>query len=122
MKTPRGWSDEQLTAGLTKAIPLFRQERMEEPLEAYLGFFEEYQGAVEDFLKTNVDLARLDSTINEILGDKKLQEAFRYLAAENAIALFDLFLHHRDPFDRLLMARALSQDMPIVTCDERVRL
>lgn len=80
MKTPPDWSDEQLAAGLTKAVGLFRQARMEEPLEAYLGFFEEYQGAVEDLLETSVDLAQLDTTINEILGDKKLQEAFRYLA------------------------------------------
>lgn len=80
MKVPPDWSDEQLNAGLTKAIGLFRQERMEEPLEAYLGFFDTYQGTVEDLLETSVDLARLDSTIDQVLGDKKLLEAFRYLA------------------------------------------
>lgn len=80
MRTPPDWSAEQLSAGLTKAIALFRQERMEEPLEAYLGFFDEYQGTVEDLLETSVDLAQLDTTIEPILTDKKLLEAFRYLA------------------------------------------
>lgn len=80
MKTPPDWLDEQLSAGLTKAISIFRQERMEEPLEAYLGFFDEYQGAVEDLLETSVDLAQLDTTIDQVLADKKLLEVFRYLA------------------------------------------
>jgi hypothetical protein len=80
MKTPPDWSNEQLTAGLTKAVSIFRQERMEEPLEAYLGFFDEYQGTVEDLLETSVDLAQLDTTIDQVLADKKLLEAFRYLA------------------------------------------
>lgn len=80
MKTPPDWSDEELTAGLTKAISIFRQERTEEPLEAYLGFFDEYQGVVEDLLETSVDLSLLDTTVNDILADKKLFEAFRYLA------------------------------------------
>jgi PIN domain nuclease of toxin-antitoxin system len=26
--------------------------------------------------------------------------------------------HHRDPFDRLLVAQALEEDLPIVSCDE----
>ncbi|MFZ0270971.1 MAG: XamI family restriction endonuclease [Acidobacteriaceae bacterium] len=80
MKNPPDWSEEQLRSGLTKAIALFREERMDEPLEAYGNFFEEYQGAFEDLLETSVDLAQLDTTITKILTDKKLLEAFRYLA------------------------------------------
>jgi hypothetical protein len=80
MKAPPDWSDEQLKSGLSKAVGIFRQERMEEPLEAYLGFFDEYLGTVEDLLETSVDLAQLDTTIGQVLADKKLLEAFRYLA------------------------------------------
>jgi PIN domain nuclease of toxin-antitoxin system len=29
-------------------------------------------------------------------------------------------MHHRDPFDRLLAAQALSEDLPIVTGDRRM--
>jgi hypothetical protein len=89
MRTPPDWSEEQLSVGRSKAIGLFRQERMEEPLEAYLGFFDEYQGTVEDLLKTSVDLTHLDAKLKEILLDRKLLEAFRYLAGP-PISLDDL--------------------------------
>ena len=38
--------------------------------------------------------------------------------AEHAYRLFSLPLHHRDPFDRVLIAQALAEDIPIVTPDE----
>ncbi len=28
--------------------------------------------------------------------------------------------HHRDPFDRLLIAQALQEGVPIITCDEKM--
>lgn len=78
IEVPR-WTEEQLTNGLVKAQALFRQERMEEPLEAYLEAFEQYQSAVEDLLETSVDLAQLDQHSLDILTNAKLLEAFRYL-------------------------------------------
>jgi PIN domain nuclease of toxin-antitoxin system len=36
-------------------------------------------------------------------------------------ALIDLPLHHRDPFDRLLVAQALVEDIPIVSSDPSLR-
>jgi len=35
--------------------------------------------------------------------------------------LIPLPFHHRDPFDRLLVATAQTEDMTIVTCDENIR-
>jgi PIN domain nuclease of toxin-antitoxin system len=29
----------------------------------------------------------------------------------------DMSMHHRDPFDRMLIAQALDQHLPIVTAD-----
>lgn len=78
IEVPR-WTEEQLTNGLVKAQALFRQERMEEPLEAYLEAFEQYQGAVEDLLETSVDLAELDQHSLDILTNAELLNAFRYL-------------------------------------------
>lgn len=52
---------------------------MQEPLEAYLEAFDDYQAAVEDLLETTVDLSELDGTALQILTDEKLLEAFRYL-------------------------------------------
>jgi len=32
--------------------------------------------------------------------------------------LIDLPFHHRDPFDRLLIAQAIAEQIPLVSCDE----
>lgn len=39
-------------------------------------------------------------------------------AKEHAMKMFEVGAHHGDPFDRQLIAQALAEDMPIVTCDE----
>jgi PIN domain nuclease of toxin-antitoxin system len=41
------------------------------------------------------------------------------VAAEHAWGVRDLPPHHRDPFDRLLVAQALSERMAIVSADPR---
>lgn len=38
----------------------------------------------------------------------------------HVVRLAALPLHHRDPFDRMLVAQALAEDMPIVTADRLV--
>ena len=42
--------------------------------------------------------------------------------ADHAFHLFDLPLHHGDPFDRQLIAQALSEKIPVVTSDEKFSL
>lgn len=37
---------------------------------------------------------------------------------EHAIKMFEVGGHHGDPFDKQLIAQALAEDIPIVTCDE----
>lgn len=39
------------------------------------------------------------------------------MQAEHALAVADLPLHHRDPFDRLLVAVAQMERLPILTAD-----
>ena len=39
--------------------------------------------------------------------------------AEHAFRLFDLPLHHRDPFDRQIIAQALVEEIPVVTPDRK---
>lgn len=60
MIDPPQWTKEQLEADRMKAISLFRNERMEEPLEDYLEAFDLYKGYVEEVLETTVDLLQLD--------------------------------------------------------------
>ncbi len=41
---------------------------------------------------------------------------------EHAFSLFGLPSHHRDPFDRQLIAQALVEEIPVVTPDEMFSL
>ena len=43
-------------------------------------------------------------------------------ATPHALRLFKLPLHHSDPFDRMLIAQALAEDIPVITSDEKFRL
>ncbi len=42
--------------------------------------------------------------------------------AEHALRLYDLPLHHGDPFDRQIIAQALSEKLPVVTPDQKFGL
>lgn len=42
------------------------------------------------------------------------------LDADHGLAVADLPLHHRDPFDRLLVAQARAEHLTIVTADRRI--
>jgi len=80
MIDPPRWSRDQLTDGLQKAQIIFRLERMEEPLEAYLQAFAHYEQSVKTLLQTSENLSALDQHLNKILTDAELLKAFRYLA------------------------------------------
>ena len=43
------------------------------------------------------------------------------LSAEHGLAVASLPLHHRDPFDRLLIAQARQEGLTLVTADTRIR-
>lgn len=42
--------------------------------------------------------------------------------ADHAFRIFELPAHHRDPFDRQIIAQAFSEDIPIVTSDDKFSL
>ena len=81
MIEPPIWTQEKLEFDRAKASAAFTKERLEEPLEDYLEAFDQYQGYVEELLETTVDLTDLDTPALDVLGDPRLLEAFRYLAA-----------------------------------------
>jgi PIN domain nuclease of toxin-antitoxin system len=43
------------------------------------------------------------------------------LEAAHAYAAYGLPLLHKDPFDRMLIAQALAEDLTLVTCDETIQ-
>jgi benzoyl-CoA reductase/2-hydroxyglutaryl-CoA dehydratase subunit BcrC/BadD/HgdB len=77
--SPR-WSADQLAADMKKAAEVFKKERLEEPVEAYGDAFDRFQGNVEELFETTVDLSRLSETALNILTNRELLNAFRYLA------------------------------------------
>ena len=79
IEQPR-WDSARLNADRQKAIAIFRRERLEEPLDAYLDVFDQYQGVFEELLEATVDLTELSGQGLQILGEARLLEAFRYLA------------------------------------------
>lgn len=42
--------------------------------------------------------------------------------AEHAYRLFELPLHHHDPFDRQIIAQALCENIPLITSDKKFSL
>ena len=42
--------------------------------------------------------------------------------ADHAFRLFELPAHHRDPFDRQIIAQAFAEGIPIVTSDDKFSL
>lgn len=42
--------------------------------------------------------------------------------ANHGYQFFALPAYHTDPFDRMIIAQAISEDIPIVTSDEKFRL
>jgi PIN domain nuclease of toxin-antitoxin system len=57
-----------------------------------------------------------------IVGVQDLQLRILPYTAEHAFLLFDLPPRHADPFDRQIIAQALYEKIPVVTCDEKFAL
>ena len=67
-------------------------------------------------------IGKLNMSERDVLsGIADLQLRVLPYTAEHAIRLFQLPLHHADPFDRQIIAQALAESIPVVTCDEKFR-
>lgn len=89
MKPPQRWSAQQLEEDRQKAIAEFRKVRIQEPLEEYLDFFDEYRGLMEGMLEETLDLSLLRDHLADLIGDKRTKEAVRFLTGP-PISLDDL--------------------------------
>ena len=76
-------------------------------------------GTAEIAIKMSVGGLRIGLPLDELLTRLFRDEGFTPLRLEHAHAarLAELPLLHRDPFDRLLIAQGLAEDVPIVTRD-----
>ncbi len=78
--TPPRWSDDQFEDDRKQSIHIFRERRMQEPLEQYLEAFEVSRDAIDTLLESTVDLTTLLDKAVDVLTDGSLLSAVRYLA------------------------------------------
>ena len=73
-------------------------------------------------IKLNLRKLSVSFTISELLNDIKKRD-LTILQIENAYltGLSELPFIHKDPFDRLLIATALAEDLSIITIDENIQ-
>jgi PIN domain nuclease of toxin-antitoxin system len=73
--------------------------------------------AWEMMIKSSIGKLRVPPNIQEAIADAGFEELL--LTFRHVEALATLPLHHGDPFDRMLIAQAIAEDMTLLTSDER---
>jgi PIN domain nuclease of toxin-antitoxin system len=70
-------------------------------------------------LKVSLGRLRIDGALDRFLPEQLAANGFQPLAIDlkHAARVASLPFHHRDPFDRLLVAQALEEDLAMVTAD-----
>jgi PIN domain nuclease of toxin-antitoxin system len=78
--------------------------------------------SVVSFAEIGVKVAAGKLTVPDGLQEKIADVGLRTLGltADHGLAVASLPLHHRDPFDRLLIAQARHEDLTLVTADPRI--
>ena len=73
-------------------------------------------------IKINLGKLKVSFTLDEMLNDVKNRD-FNILQIENEYLnrLAALPYIHKDPFDRLIIATALAEDLTIITVDENIQ-
>jgi len=90
----------------------------------------EHHDAVREMSAVSISEIAIKSAIGKLnlserdvlTGIADLQLRVLPYTAEHANRLFNLPLHHADPFDRQIVAQALAENIPIVTSDEKFGL
>jgi PIN domain nuclease of toxin-antitoxin system len=68
-------------------------------------------------------IGKLQLTLDPIrAGIRMLDLSILPFTADHAFRLFDLPQHHYDPFDRLIIAQALSEEIPLISSDRKFSL
>ena len=68
-------------------------------------------------IKVSIGKLQLAHSIQEIILDYASILEFLPIQAHHLAVLEKLPLHHRDPFDRIIIAQALAEHLPIVSSD-----
>jgi len=83
MTSPRVWTLEELAEDVAQARSVFRDERIEEPLELYSEFFDTFRTVFADLVPNLNQIIHSDDpdAIAEVMKDADKKTAFRYLTA-----------------------------------------
>jgi len=75
--------------------------------------------SVVSFVEVGIKVAAGKLAVPDDFQTRVVRDGVRILglSPEHGLALGRLPLHHRDPFDRLLVAQALHEDLTLVTAD-----
>ena len=116
------WDAERLKTDVGKAIAIFRDERMREPLDVYVEKFEECKDAFDELLEETVDLSQLRDRALEILGDAKLQEALRYLASPQPARFIERGVDGEQQIADMLRLRSLEEPVQFIESEGQPRV
>lgn len=71
----------------------------------------------------------IKQSLGKLIAPNNLEEALRFSRLEvlpvtlpHGLKIADLPMHHKDPFDRMLIAQALIENMTMITVDEKFKL
>lgn len=72
-------------------------------------------------IKTQIGKLRLRMPLEKIIDEYQRANGLQLLPIEykHVVALNQLPFHHKDPFDRLLIAQAIAEDFTLVSADSR---
>lgn len=75
-------------------------------------------------IKTQLGKLEISQPLRSLVEEQKQVNSLRILpiSLEHTLALENLPLHHKDPFDRLLIAQTVMEEMTLVSADEKFSL
>jgi PIN domain nuclease of toxin-antitoxin system len=74
-------------------------------------------------IKQNIGKLELKYSLEKYINHwKAMNGKTIYLTEKNVFEYKKLELHHRDPFDRMLIARAITENIPIISADTKFDL
>ena len=74
-------------------------------------------------IKINIGKLKLPVSLEELISKSKTNGIKILPISESHILAYqNLHLHHADPFDRLIISSAYSEDYGILTCDDKFKL
>lgn len=99
-----------------KSLTKKAQQLIEDAEEVYVSSASIWEAAIK------IQLGKLDADINSLINSIE-NEGFIELpiSAKHAAKVTNLALHHRDPFDRVLIAQAITEPLRFLTVDSKLK-